>query len=245
MNINIDTGSLLSTAAGQTTSIVGGQTIMTSVIQPVIVKNNGNPFDVMVRFQKPHDGIAQIPIGFYNIRSPYNTITLGATTYTITPGNYAASNLIAALNTATTGVGTWSINSIVSFVSSSGSITLTVPTGLTYPTLANFLGYTQTVTGTTLIAPNSYLINFDTYINIYLDNIGRPSLDPSKSTFKIPINGGSVIQWAENNQDDQSIMVHDNASVDRLNVTVYDRYGQPLNNNGLDWSFTLRFSSSN
>jgi hypothetical protein len=252
MNINIDTGSLLSTAAGQTTSIVNGQTIMTSVIQPAIVKNNGNPFDVTIRFQKPHDGIkqialknAQIPIGFYNIRSPYNTITLGATTYTITPGNYGASNLISALNTATSGVGTWSINSLVSFVSSSGSLTLTVPTGLSYPTLANFLGYTQSVTGTTLTAPNPYLINFDTYINIYLDNIGRPSIDPSKSTFNIPQNGGTVIQWAENNKDEQSNMVNDNASIDRLIVAVYDRYGQPMNNNGLDWSFTIRITTAN
>ena len=238
MNINIDTATLTSTATGQ----------------PVIIKNSGNPFDFTVRFQKPHDGItqialknAQIPVGFYNIRSPYNTITLGANTYTITAGNYTASNLISALNTASSGVGTWSITSltnIVQFVSSSGSLTLTVPTGLTYPTLANLLGYTQSITGTTLTAPNTYNINIDTYINIYLDNLGRPSIDPSKSTFKIPVSG-SVIQWSENNQDDQSIQVRDNSSVDRLIVAVYDRFGILLNNNGLDWSFTLRVTSTN
>jgi hypothetical protein len=238
MNIHVDTGSLLYTSSGQ----------------PAILKNGGNPFDVTVRFQKPHDGIkkidltnAQIPIGFYNIRSPYNTLTLGSNTYTIAAGNYASSNLLSALNTATSGVGTWSITSptnLFQFVSSSGSLTLTVPTGLTYPTLANLLGYTQTVTGTTLTAPNTYILNFDTYINIYIDNIGRPTLDPSRFTFKVPVNG-SVVYWAQNNQDDQSIMVHDTASIDRLNIAVYDRYGQLLNNNGLDWSFTLRVTSSN
>ena len=240
MNINIDTGSLVSTAAGQ----------------PVIIKTNGNPFDVTVRFQKPHDGItkialknAQIPVGFYNIREPYNTITIDSTTYTIPAGSYDISWLLSVLNTTTSGVGTWSITvltNLIQFVTSTvDDVTLTVPTNLNYPTLANLLGFTQTVSGQTLTAPNTYMINLDTYINIYIDNLGRPSIDPSKSTFKIPNTGGSVIQWAENNQDDQSIQVRDNSSVDRLIVAVYDRFGFLLNNNGLDWSFTLRITSTN
>lgn len=238
MNINIDTGILTTTSAGQ----------------PVITKSSGNPFDFTVRFQKPHDGItkialqnAQIPVGFYNIRAPYNTITIGTTTYTIPPGSYEIAWLLSVLNTTTSGVGAWSITvltNLIQFVSSSGTVTLSVPTGLNYPTLANLLGFTETVSGTTLTATNTYLINIDTYINIYLDNLGRPSLDPSKSTFKIPVSG-PVIQWSENNQDDQSIQVRDSASVDRLIVAVYDRFGFLLNNNGLDWSFTLRVTSAN
>jgi len=31
--------------------------------------------------------------------------------------------------------------------------------------------------------------------------------------------------------------------IDRLNIIVYDRYGNILNNNGLDWSFTLEMES--
>jgi hypothetical protein len=237
MNIHVDTASQLSTNYSQT----------------VVNKNNGNPFDVTIRFQKPHDGItkialknAQIPIGFYNIRSPYNTLTIGSTIYTISPGNYTASNLLSSLNTATSAVGTWSyvtLTNQVQFSSTSGSVTLVVPSGFTLATMLGFTA-TQTLTGTTLVSTNAYIINFDTYINIYFDNIGRPSLEPSKSTFKIPVSG-SVIQWAENNQNEQMILVKDNESIDRLVIAVYDRFGNLMNNNGLDWSFTLQMTSSN
>ena len=237
MNINVDTASQLSTNYSQT----------------VVNKNNGNPFDVTIRLQKPHDGItkialknAQIPIGFYNIRSPYNTLTIGSTIYTISPGNYIASNLLSSLNTATSAVGTWSyvtLTNQVQFSSTSGSVTLVVPSGFTLATMLGFTA-TQTLTGTTLVSTNAYIINFDTYINIYLDNIGRPSLEPSKCTFKIPVSG-SVIQWAENNQNEQMILVKDNESIDRLVIAVYDRFGNLMNNNGLDWSFTLQMTSSN
>jgi hypothetical protein len=222
----------------------------------VVNKNNGNPFDVTIRFQKPHDGItkialknAQIPIGFYNIRSPYNTLTIGGTTYTISPGNYNSVTLLSALNSATSLVGSWNYiasTNQVQFSSTSGSVTLVVPSGVTLATLLGFTA-TQTLTGTTLVSTNAYIINFDTYINIYFDNIGRPSLEPSKCTFKIPINvnNGSILQWSENNQDDQYISVRDNESIDRIVIAVYDRFGNLINNNGLDWSFTLQVTSSN
>jgi hypothetical protein len=243
MNINIDTGSLLYTSAAQ----------------PVIIKNNGNPFDVTVTFQKPHDGItkialknAQIPIGFYNIRSPYNTITFGSTTYTLTPGNYSATTFLSALNSATSAIGSWSYVSatnLMQFTSTSGTVTLVIPTGLTYPTLASLLGFvsTQTLTGTNLVSRNSYIINFDTYINIYFDNIGRPSIEPSKSTFKIPVEvpSGSILYWSKNKQDEQCVQVRDQKSVDKLIVAVYDRFGNIIDNNGLDWSFTLEMKSDN
>jgi hypothetical protein len=35
------------------------------------------------------------------------------------------------------------------------------------------------------------------------------------------------------------------ARVDRLNILVVDRFGQPMNNNGLDWAFTLEIKSDN
>jgi hypothetical protein len=241
MNINIDTGSLLSTAAGQS----------------VINKNNGNPFDVMIRFQKPHSGInrltlknAQIPIGYYNIRAPYNTITFGSTTYTVSPGNYNSTTFLSALNSATTAIGNWSYipaTNLMQFTSTSGTVTLVIPTGLTYPTLASLLGFvsTQTLTGTNLVSTNSYIINFDTYICIYIDNVGRPSIEPSKSTFKIPVDvpNGSILQWSENKQDEEYVDVKDQRSIDRLIIAVYDRFGNVLNNNGLDWSFTIEMQS--
>lgn len=237
MNINIDTGVLTSTGKGQ----------------PVITKTSGNSFDFTVRFQKPHDGItkialqnAQIPVGFYNIRAPYNTITIfngSSLDYTVPPGTYTIDELISVLNQNygpdNEDDGIFSVLPNTNKIYYTGS-PVVVPTGLAYPSLVNLLGYTSTGN----YAQNVYNINIDTYINLYLDNIGRPSLDPSKCTFKIPVSG-SVIQWSENTQDDQSIQVRDNSSVDRLIVAVYDRFGFLMNNNGLDWSFTLRITSTN
>jgi hypothetical protein len=31
--------------------------------------------------------------------------------------------------------------------------------------------------------------------------------------------------------------------LDRLNITVLDRYGNIINNNGIDWSFTLEIEA--
>jgi hypothetical protein len=126
---------------------------------------------------------------------------------------------------------------------------LVIPTGLTYPTLASLLGFvsTQTLTGTNLVSTNSYIINFDTYISIYFDNIARPSIEPSKITYKIPVDvsNGSILQWTQNKQDEESIVVRDQTSIDRLIIFVYDRFGNLLNNNGLDWSFTIEMKSDN
>jgi hypothetical protein len=85
-------------------------------------------------------------------------------------------------------------------------------------------------------------MNFDTYINIYIEKLGASSPESYKSTFKIPINvsSGGIMHWAENSQDSQIIQVTDNSNrVDRLIIKVCDRFGEQLNNNGLDWSFSI------
>jgi hypothetical protein len=43
---------------------------------------------------------AEIPIGFYNIRSPYNTFIIDSVSYTITPGNYTLTTLVLTLSDA-------------------------------------------------------------------------------------------------------------------------------------------------
>jgi len=227
--------------------------------QALVSKTNSNPFQCSVLFGNRHRGFktasllnAQIPIGFYNVRSPYNSITIASNTYTVNPGSYttpasfltAVSNVTAPLN------GTWSYLSNTNQInfSSGSSMTITVPTGLTYPSLAQLLGFTSTQTGTSITAQNSYIINFDTYINIFIENIGTSSLEPSQITYKVPVNGavGNVIYWNENSQFTQKINVTDDRSrVDRLNITVLDRFGNILNNNGLDWSFSIEVESEN
>jgi hypothetical protein len=200
---------------------------------------------------------AQIPIGFYNIRAPFNTLTIGGTTRTIPPGNYTT---LAQLNAVTFVGGSTTLASIGSFAASSttGIVTFTFVSGtaslgpVTPNSLLSFLGYTQTTTvtsgGTTLVATNPYTLNWDTYINMWIENVGQSSLEPAQITFKIPLSTqtNNVAYWSENSQNIQKICITDQSvRVDRLNIVFEDRFGTILNNNGLDWSMTFDIESEN
>jgi hypothetical protein len=130
----------------------------------------------------------------------------------------------------------------MTFTSASGVVTFTV----TPLSLLAFLGFTNGQTGTFITATSSYIVNFDTYLNVWIENLGQSSLEPSQITFKIPINvsSGGIVQWTELSQFTQKVFVTDRgARLDRLNVTVLDRFGNILNNNGIDWSFTLEIEA--
>ncbi len=219
-------------------------------VQASVSKVNGNPFQCTVILGNRHRAIrevklknVQMPVAFYNIRAPYNTMNVNSIIYTITPGNYTADSLRLALNSAYgPTVGTFSIASltnIVTFASASGSATMNVTT----PSILSVFGFAPGVSiGTTIVAPYSYLANFDTYVSIWIENLGPSSLEPSPVTFKVPITApsGSIMHWTENTQDDQVIRVTDRGvRLDRLNIQVIDRFGTIINNNGVDWSFTL------
>lgn len=233
--VNIDTGSLVNR----------------------VTKNNQNPFDCTYVFANKHRGLTevtlknvQMPVGFYNIRAPYNTIIINSTTYTLQPGNYSSSTFLSALNsTVTPGVGTFSINSSLNkfqFLPASGSATITIPPNLTYPTLANLLGFTNGQTGISITATNSYILNFDTYVYLYIRNLSVSSTENQLTTFKIPVNAasGQILHWSENSQDTQSVPIcYSVETIDRLIIQVYDRYGNLMDNNGIDWSFTLQIKS--
>lgn len=130
----------------------------------------------------------------------------------------------------------------MTFLSSSGTATFNVQP----ETLGSFLGFTDGQQGSFITGTNSYIINFDTYLSIWIENLGTSSLEPSQITFKIPVDVGSggIVHYSELKQHEQFIPVTDmGVRVDRLNITVLDRFGNLLNNNGLDWSFTLQVTS--
>ena len=107
-------------------------------------------------------------------------------------------------------------------------------------TLATLLGWTSE--DITADATYRYQFPFDTYIIVYIENIGSSSQDSNKITYKIPYDQtSSTIYWSRNNQNTQKVY---NANsiypFNRLNIKIFDRYGNPLNNNGIDWSFTLK-----
>ena len=222
-------------------------------------KKNGNPFDCTYVLTNKHRGLVQaslknlqMPVGFYNIRSPYNTITINGTNYTVTPGNYTSSTFVSALNsTVTPSVGVFSINPSTNkflFVPASGTATITVPvdTAANVPSLTTLLGFTNGQSGISITATNSYILNFDTYVDIYIRNLSVSSSEGQLVTFKIPVNVGSgqILHWAENSQDYQSIPVRYTVeTVDRFIIQIYDRFGNLMDNNGIDWSFSLQIKS--
>ena len=230
-----------------------------------VSKTNGNPFQCTYIFGNRHRRMktisiqnAQIPIGFYNIRAPFNTLPIGTTstttTYTIPPGNYT----LAQLN-AVTFVGNTTLLSLGQFAASATSNILTFNGyngntrylgPVTPNSLLSFLGYTHLtqVSGTALTATNPYTLNWDTYINMWIENVGQSSLEPAQITFKIPLNSttNGVAYWSEGSQNIQKICITDKSvRIDRLNIVFQDRFGNILNNNGLDWSMSFDIESEN
>jgi len=236
------------TASAGTVETYSGQ-----VGQPSVLKQNGNPFQATVILGNRHRAVrsaalkdAQIPVGFYNVRAPYNTMNVNSIVYTITPSNYTLASLTAALNNAVTNaVGTFSSSSVTnqfSFVSNSGTVTMNVQP----LSLLSFLGFTNGQVGTSITGTNAYIINFDTYVSIWIQNLGTSSLDGQQITYKIPVTGGSgsIIQYTEGSNWEQKVLVTDRSNrLDRLIITIVDRFGNIINNNGLDWSMTLEIES--
>jgi hypothetical protein len=205
--------------------------------------------------------VPQLPSGFYTLASlsstlttlltPYiglNSFTLNSftiyasnyTTYTIVPGNYNITTLLNTLNTTVTAsIGLFTVSpltNIMQFASASGQVTVS-------GTLLSLFGFVSSVTPSSMVyATYSYIINFDTYIYIFFPQFGNASGENILGTFKIPVNAppGSILQWLDYTQNTQSVVITDRSSFfDRITFQVRDRYGNVINNNGLDWSFTL------
>ena len=249
--IHVDTGSAQTVTGPQSYSANG--VLNTYPGQPSVNKINGNPFQCSVILGNRHRRIrsislknAQIPIGFYNVRAPYNTMNVNSIVYTVPPGNYSSVSFLATINTTIgNSVGVFATNSStnsVTFSSAGGAVTMNV----TPLSTLSFLGFTNGQVGSFIVGTNSYIVNFDTYLNIWIENLGQSSLEPSQITFKIPLDvgSGSIRHWSELSQYTQKVLVTDRGvRLDRLNITVLDRFGNIMNNNGLDWSFSLEIEA--
>ena len=161
------------------------------------------------------------------------------TIYTVTPGNYAITTLVNTINTLlTTQIGTLSVSPLTNtmlFTSSIGQVTLS-------GALASFLGFAPSNPSTVVSAPYSYIINFDTHVYLFFPQFGNASGENILGTFKIAVNvpQGGILMWPDLTENIQSVeMIDDFTTIDRIIVQVRDRYGNILNNNGIDWSFTI------
>lgn len=212
-----------------------------------------DPFQCTYKFSAPHRKVscvalrnAQIPVGFYNVRAPYNTITISGVTYTVSPNNYTLATLIPAVNTAISGVGTLALESTNGLVTLTAGATRTIscPT----PDLSFLIGFSDGQSGTSILASRPAITSFDTYIRIHIENLNVPSTETNPCTFKIPVAYGNdkLILWNELSQNSQqNVVLATSSHIDRLNIKVYDRFGGLLTNRGLDWSMTLEFVSNN
>lgn len=223
----------------------------------VIKSNNFNSFDCSVLLGQTHRKVRRValksvemPIGFYNIRAPYNTLTINVAgvyqSYTFSPGNYSSETFLNTLNnTVTPAVGSFFLNTLtnkIQYTSVVGASSIVAPP----LSLGYFMGFTSDQIGVIIVANKSYSIDFDNYVNIYIENLRNSCMEPYAATFKIPITAqkGGIELWTSDNRFKQSIEIFDpDYKIDRFNIQVRDRFGLPLDNNGIDWSFTLEVES--
>jgi hypothetical protein len=248
---------------------------ITSSTDLPIIKNNGNPFDITYNLKTPISNVrevtlrsAEIPIGFYNIRTPFNTMELSGSTFYVSPSKYnTIDSLIDAINNATTigsdGFAAELGVNLTFFVdgdkvgvfsdTNQGGLPVTIHTlnAAGYPNIMSLLGFNEGQMiyddGIPVLAINNYSLTFDTYINIYIPYLRSSSAEPSHITFKVPVNPiippYNTIYYASDNTFRQTVYNSDmGQKFQTLQIQVYDRFGNLIDNNGNDWSMTLEIN---
>jgi hypothetical protein len=197
----------------------------------------------------------EIPISFNNIRSSNGTntfqITIQSNTYTITinEANYTSINtLLNAINTQLIVVlpnVSFHISNKYVILTLIGYPNNTVVTFNSSKLLSVVLGFTHLsyVVTSEIQADNNYLIAYDNYISLYLQDIPVKSTGYSNQliSYKIPLNAvnSMVYYLQELNSFSQGVEITDkNYVLNRLRVVVLDRFGIKIAN-GLDYSFSL------
>jgi len=227
---------------------------------------NFNLSNPLRKVEKIYLKSVELPIGFTNVRTSFNSFVVSFsnasgnsytnTTITLSNKNYTdIASLLTDINTLLT-----SRNINLSFELNSNNLVQIVKTGTIYRyffTTSNLLniilGFTSSTalsaintTGTTLTAIRQPNLNFDNYISLFIKNIPHNSSSSNQLiSFKIPLNGsGNIVYFnSENISFSQYITITDqNLVVDKLQIVVYDRFGNQLTNNGFDYSLTVGFS---
>lgn len=211
----------------------------------------------------------ELPIAFYNIRNSGTlnqfSITINSSIYSITLNSKNYISIGALCEDITTAFSAVSLPNSAVFTLSAGSSNVIATLASTVQT--NFvvnntqlsfyiLGFknqsAQINTGTTTKtstrnALNNFNLSIDNYLNLTITN--QPILNNSNSngilsSFKIPLNGlvGDVVYLYENQTFRQHVTIGTNNTViHSLKIVITDRFGNPLLNNGLDYSLSLGF----
>ena len=92
-------------------------------------------------------------------------------------------------------------------------------------------------------ASGKYLLNPDSYVNMYIPNIssGDSNVNGVPSSFKIPVLAiNDTVMFSASNLTFDSYVLVDNIQVlNKLQIVILDRWGYNINSRGLDYSITF------
>ena len=213
--------------------------------------NNNSVYDCTFNLSNPLRNVQkiylksiEIPISFNNIRSANGTNTFQINGYTITITENSYTSITTLLNDINTQLHLVLPN--ISFGVENHKVLITTNTPITFTSsrlLSVVLGFAKLSYPYTSFAENNYLLAYDNYISLYLQDLPVKSSGYSSQliSYKIPLNAvsGMVYYLQELNSFSQSVEITDhNYIFNRLRVVVYDRFGFKLTN-GLDYSFSI------
>ena len=240
----------------------------TPTFNQLLSHSNDHPFNLSFNLPTQIHNIKKIylknvemPIGFTNIRAENNSNTFTISintivcTIVINPGNYTIISLITAINNAIIASNIYTPELLPTFSILGQTIVITTP--LTVMSSILFLSDTilskvilgfpynyQIPLTNSITSVSNFNIAYDTYLIIYLPYVNHKSSSAANQniSFKIPYNssGNSIFYSVENTQFSQYIeLTENNFILGNLKIVINDKYGFNINNNGLDWSFTL------
>lgn len=202
----------------------------------------------------------ELPNIIYYISTTHgnNKINISGTDYTINDGSYTKYDLALALSDLASGV-TFIYNNNTGKMkitnTTGGSITITFTASNTeYPSLGSIIGFTSdptiantaSSTGTSVVSEpsQSYLFlrinDFGNLINRNRRYVGKIILDNLKSVSNETTGGININILSNQYKLVSNIIKFDQpTNIQNLSISLEDEYGNLINLNGIDWSFTL------
>jgi hypothetical protein len=224
--------------------------------------NSDVEWDLTDRLAMPRLGIgfsvsvinASIPIGAYNINSTNHILVLKnlttnvVSTIVVSAGNYTITQLIDNLTSNTPAEYTYTFlplrNKI--FITHSSAEFQVLSTTTMWEPLGLQRNTTQTsVTGTCLF-PNCVNMSGLRNINIHLDNLNTKNISSATKSVStiiasvpVDVNSSGVLSYNLANNYEVPVPI---SSLDYINILLKDDLGNFIENNGIHWNVTLKFS---
>lgn len=251
-------------------SILHFDTIASNYIQSDPFKTRFTLSNAISRVRSIQLKSIELPIGFFNVRNSgtLNVVTISinnvAYSITLSPKNYTTTaSLCTDINTLFSAV-TFATTSTVTFSPSGNFINVGLSsTGITQFSIVDtqlnnyILGLKSSnnsaITGgitATISGQNVFNLNVDNYLNMYLENVptdNNYNFNGVLCSFKVSLNGvyGNIIYNNDENVFKQTVFISDENFVLReIRITMFDRFGNQIVNNGLDYSFSLEIKNN-